>query len=184
MQHLASGLICHTLNPRLHPDQVSYIVNHAGDKILCVDLNILPLIEKASENFRTVEALVIMTDENNMVKPKIKNGIKVICYEEFIKDQSEEFIWPELDEKTASSLCYTSGTTGNPKGVLYSHRSTVLHAYGMNLKDVVPYGAKDVVLPVVPLFHVNAWGTPSAAPGNTILVPHIGAAYGVPQAFT
>ena len=80
----SSGLICHTLNPRLHPDQVSYIVNHAGDKILCVDLNILPLIEKASENFRTVEALVIMTDENNMVKPKIKNGIKVICYEELI----------------------------------------------------------------------------------------------------
>ena len=95
----SSGLICHTLNPRLHPDQVSYIVNHAEDKVLCVDLNILPLIEKASENFKTVEALVVMTDAKNMVKPKVKDDIKVICYEDFIKDESDEFIWPQLDEK-------------------------------------------------------------------------------------
>ena len=116
-----SGLICHTINPRLHPDQVSYIVNHAEDKVLCVDLNILPLIEKASENFKTVEFLVVMTDAKNMVKPKVKNDIKVICYEDFIKDETDQFIWPQLDEKTASSLCYTSGTTGNPKRLYFIH---------------------------------------------------------------
>ena len=160
----SSGLICHTVNPRLHPDQIAYIVNHAEDKVLCVDLNILPLVEKASIHFKTVKTLIVMTDNLNMINPQINKDIKVVCYEDFIKEESSDFSWPELDEKTASSLCYTSGTTGNPKGVLYSHRSTVLHAYGMNLKDVVPYGVKDVVLPVVPMFHVNAWGTPYAAP--------------------
>ena len=169
----SSGLICHTINPRLHPDQIAYIVNHAEDKVLCVDLNILPLVEKASAHFKTVKTLIVMTDNSNMITPQVHKDIKVVCYEDFIKEQSTEFQWPELDEKTASSLCYTSGTTGNPKGVLYSHRSTVLHAYGMNLKDVVPYGVKDVVLPVVPMFHVNAWGTPYAAPmcGSKLVFP-------------
>ena len=160
----SSGLICHTINPRLHPDQIAYIVNHAEDEIIFVDVNILSLIEDASIKFETVKAIVLMTDKDNMPSTKIPKNIKVICYEDLISNESSNFTWPSFDERTASSLCYTSGTTGNPKGVLYSHRSTVLHAYGMNLKDVVPYGSQDAVLPVVPMFHVNAWGTPYAAP--------------------
>ena len=169
----SSEFICHTINPRLHPDQISYIVNHAEDKIIFLDLNILPLIEAASPNFKTVKAIVLMTNKQNMPTTKISENIKIICYEDFISNESSEFIWHSFDERTASSLCYTSGTTGNPKGVLYSHRSTVLHAYGMNLKDVVPYGAQDAVLPVVPMFHVNAWGTPYAAPmcGSKLVFP-------------
>ena len=107
-------------------------------KIIFVDANILPLLEDASIKFETVKAIVLMTDKDNMPSTKIPKNIKVICYEDFISNESSNFTWPSFDERTASSLCYTSGTTGNPKGVLYSHRSTVLHAYGMNLKDLVP----------------------------------------------
>jgi fatty-acyl-CoA synthase len=155
-----SGVICHTINPRLFPEQVAYIVNHAEDRYLFVDPLIMPLVENLAEHFGSVEGVVVMTDEAHMPATKLDN---VICYETLIADESDEFDWPIFDERTASSLCYTSGTTGNPKGVLYSHRSAVLHAYAGCLPDVLAFSGQDCVLMVVPMFHVNGWGIPYSA---------------------
>lgn len=155
-----SGIICHTINPRLFPEQVAYIVNHAEDRYLFVDPLIMPLVENLAEHFGSVEGIVVMTDEAHMPATKLGN---VICYETLIADESDEFDWPVFDERTASSLCYTSGTTGNPKGVLYSHRSAVLHAYAGCLPDVLAFSGQDCVLMVVPMFHVNGWGIPYSA---------------------
>ena len=120
----SSGFICHTMNPRLHNDQIAYIVNHAEDKIIFVDLNIVDLIKLAAPSFKSVKAIVVMTDSKNMIDLELSNGIEVLCYEDFIDKKPIEFDWPNLDEKTASSLCYTSGTTGNPKGVLYTMKNS------------------------------------------------------------
>jgi 3-(methylthio)propionyl---CoA ligase len=156
------GAVCHTINPRLFPEQVAYIVNHAEDRILFVDLNLLPAVEKLLPHFRTVRHVVAMTDRAHIPADcKIPN---LLVYEELIADKPGTYAWPEFDERTASSLCYTSGTTGNPKGVLYHHRSTLLHAYGSALPDTLNLSARSVVLPVVPMFHVNAWGLPYSAP--------------------
>src|SRR5215475_6445109 len=156
------GGVCHTINPRLFPEQIVYIVNHAEDQILFVDLNLLPLVDKLQGQFKTVRHVVAMTDRAHLPKNvKIPN---LLVYEELIADLPGTYEWPVFDERTASSLCYTSGTTGNPKGVLYSHRSTVLHAYGAALPDTLGLSARSVVLPVVPMFHVNAWGLPYSAP--------------------
>ncbi len=152
------GAVCHTVNPRLFPDQLTYIINHAEDTCLFFDLTFVPLIEKLRAQLKKVKSLVVMTDKNHMPK-SIPDAI---CYEELLASHSGDYEWPEFDERTASSLCYTSGTTGNPKGVLYQHRSTVLHAYGECLPDVLNLSATDTVLPVVPMFHVNAWGLPYA----------------------
>lgn len=153
-----SGAIIHTINPRLHPDQVAWIVNHAQDKILFCDLSFLPIIEDIVQYTDTVKAFVVMTDRENMpVATSIPN---LLCYEDLVDAADDRFDWPEFDENTASSLCYTSGTTGNPKGVLYSHRSTLLHSYGAALPDAMNCSANDSILPVVPMFHVNAWGLP------------------------
>jgi fatty-acyl-CoA synthase len=165
-----SGIVCHTINPRLYPEQVAYIVNHAEDRFLFVDPLVMPLVEALAKTFKDVEGIVVMTDEAHMPASQLPN---VICYETLIADESEEFDWPEFDERTASTLCYTSGTTGNPKGVLYSHRSVVLHAYAGCLPDVLAFSGHDCVLMVVPMFHVNGWGIPYAAAmvGAKIVMP-------------
>ncbi len=152
------GAVCHTINPRLFPEQIVYIVNHAEDRLLFVDLNLLPAVEKLLPELKTVRHVVAMTDRAHLPKDcKIPN---LLVYEELLADKPGTYEWPVFDEHTASSLCYTSGTTGNPKGVLYHHRSTILHAYGSALPDTLGLSARSVVLPVVPMFHVNAWGLP------------------------
>ncbi|WP_138378801.1 long-chain-fatty-acid--CoA ligase [Luteithermobacter gelatinilyticus] len=153
------GAILNTINPRLFPEQLSYIINHAECRYLFVDLTFVPLLEKLEPELKQVKAVVIMTDKLHMPESSLS---RTVCYEELIAPEETHFDWPTLDENTASSLCYTSGTTGHPKGVLYSHRSTILHAYGLSTKDAMNIGRRDSVLPIVPMFHVNAWGTPYA----------------------
>jgi 3-(methylthio)propionyl---CoA ligase len=156
-----SGAVLHTLNPRLHPDQVVYIADHAEDQALFFDLTFLPLVEAIAHRVKTIKTFVALTDRAHMpAASKIPN---LLCYEELAEASSDTFAWPTFDENQASSLCYTSGTTGNPKGVLYSHRSTMLHTFAIAMPDALNCSAKDVILPVVPMFHVNAWGLPYAA---------------------
>ena len=151
-----SGYVCHTINPRLFAEQLVFIINHAEDRYIFTDPMFVPLLEALGDNIRGVEGFVILTNEANMPETKLNN---VICYETLIADESGDFEWPVFDETTASALCYTSGTTGDPKGVLYDHRSTVLHAYAAVAPDVMNLSSLDTVLAVVPLFHVNAWGS-------------------------
>jgi fatty-acyl-CoA synthase len=153
-----SGAVLHTINPRLHPEQIAYIVNHAEDQVLFFDLTFLPLVEAIAPHCATVKAFVLMSDRAHM--PAQSRIPHLLCYEELIDAFDGGYAWPQFDENAAASLCYTSGTTGNPKGALYSHRSTVLHAYASALPNVLNVGAVDTVLPVVPMFHVNAWGLP------------------------
>ena len=157
-----SGAICHTLNPRLFPEQIAYIINHADDRFIFVDLNALAILEGLKENFAGVRGVIVMTDRAHMPADSVLPNL--LCYEDLVVAQDEAFDWPEFDENTAASLCYTSGTTGNPKGVLYSHRSTILHGYAVNGADAMGFTADDTILPVVPMFHANAWGIPYAAP--------------------
>jgi fatty-acyl-CoA synthase len=156
-----SGAVLHTLNPRLHPDQVVYIADHAEDQVLAFDATFLPLVEAVASRVKTIRHFVLMTDRAHMPAQSKVPGL--LCYEELVEAQDDRYDWPQFDENSASSLCYTSGTTGNPKGVLYSHRSTLLHAYAGALPDTLNASARDTILPVVPMFHVNAWGLPYAA---------------------
>jgi fatty-acyl-CoA synthase len=153
-----SGAVLHTINPRLHPEQIAYIVNHAEDQYLFFDLTFLPLVAAIAPHCPTVKAFVLMSDRAHM--PAEAPVPNLLCYEELIEAASDDYAWPVFDENAAAALCYTSGTTGNPKGALYSHRSTVLHAYASALPNVLNVSARDTVLPVVPMFHVNAWGLP------------------------
>ena len=155
------GAITHMINPRLSQDQITFIINHAEDRLIFVDPLIVPVLEKIIDAIKNVEAFVILTDMAHMPETSLAN---VKCYESFIGDGAEDFEWPEFDENTASSLCYTSGTTGNPKGVLYSHRAIVLHSLAEIAPDVFNLSIREVIMPVVPMFHVNAWGIPYAAP--------------------
>jgi fatty-acyl-CoA synthase len=159
-----AGAVLHTFNPRLHPDQVVYIADHAEDKVLFFDLTFLPLVEAIAPRTKHIQAFVAMTSRAHM--PAATSASKIpnlLCYEDLLEAQHDRFDWPDFDENKASSLCYTSGTTGNPKGVLYSHRSTLLHTFGIALPDALNCSARDTILPVVPMFHVNAWGLPYAA---------------------
>lgn len=165
-----AGFVLHTINPRLFPEQLIYIINHAEDKVIFFDATFVPLIAGIREHLVGVEHLVLMGPRDDAAASAIA-GLEF--YDELIETGDAGFDWPELDERTASSLCYTSGTTGHPKGVLYSHRSTMLHSFGSNTPDCIGFSAADVVLPVVPMFHVNAWGTPYACAmvGASMVLP-------------
>ena len=156
-----SGRVLHTINPRLHPDQIAWIVNHAEDQVLCFDVTFLPLVQAVHAKCPTVKKWVALCDADKLPADSGIPGLT--SYEEWIGAQSPDYAWPQFDENSASSMCYTSGTTGNPKAALYSHRSTMLHAFAGALPDALNMSARDAVLPVVPMFHVNAWGLPYSA---------------------
>ncbi|WP_213687309.1 long-chain-fatty-acid--CoA ligase [Acinetobacter sp. WY4] len=165
-----SGLVCHTINPRLFPEQLIFIINDAADRVVLFDKTFVPLIKAVKALLTSVEHFICL----DAADPAVREAIpEVQFYDDLIAGQNTEFEWPTLDENSASSLCYTSGTTGNPKGVLFSHRSTVLHSYAIILPDSLNVSAADIMLPVVPMFHVNAWGTPYAAAmvGCTLVLP-------------
>ena len=155
------GAVCHTLNPRLFPDQLCYIIGHAEDKILFTDLTFLPTIIERRADMRSIETVIVMTDEGHMASVGLDGAL---CFETLIEQSGEDCEWGGFDENTAAGLCYTSGTTGNPKGVLYSHRSNFLHTLVTLQHDVMGLSSRDVVLPVVPMFHANAWGLAFSCP--------------------
>jgi 3-(methylthio)propionyl---CoA ligase len=165
-----SGYVIHTINPRLFPEQVEFIINHAEDQYVFLDRDFMPLVEGVADQCPGVKGWVVMTDEAHMPETKLDN---VLCYESLIADASEDFEYPDLDENAACALCYTSGTTGNPKGVLYAHRSTILHTMATMMPDALGISSRDVILPIVPMFHVNAWGLPYSCPiaGAKIVFP-------------
>jgi fatty-acyl-CoA synthase len=167
---LGVGAIYHTVNPRLFPDQICWIINHAEDRMMFVDLTFLPILEKHAAGLKTVERFVVLTDGAHMPQTSLKNAV---AYEDWIAEADGDFTWKEFDENTAAGMCYTSGTTGHPKGVLYSHRSNVLHALMASLPDSKGISSRDTVLPVVPFFHANGWSLAFSTPmvGATLILP-------------
>ena len=169
-----SGRVLHTINPRLHPEQIAWIANHAEDQVLCFDMTFLPIIQAVHSKCSTIKHWVALCDADKL--PTDTGIPNLISYESWLQKQSDQYAWPSFDENSASSMCYTSGTTGNPKAALYSHRSTILHAYAAALPDVMSVSARDAILPVVPMFHVNAWGIPysAALTGAKLVFPGAG----------
>lgn len=167
------GAICHTLNPRLFPDQIEYIVNHAQNRYIFVDTSFVPVIANVLDKLPLLEGLIVMTDQQHMTDDMQEIGIPVYCYEELLEAEGKSFVWPSFTEDTASSLCYTSGTTGDPKGVLYSHGSNLNHAMVTAHEDVFGLSARDSFLVIVPMFHANGWGLPHNVPmvGGKLVLP-------------
>jgi len=166
-----TGRVLHTLNPRLHPEQLAWIINHADDRVVCFDATFLPLVQAVVGECPGVKHWILLCDADKL--PTQSKVPALLSYEGWIANQPDRYVWPDLDENSASSMCYTSGTTGNPKAALYSHRSTLLHAFAAALPDALCLGAREVILPVVPMFHVNAWGIPysAAAVGAKLVFP-------------
>jgi acyl-CoA synthetase (AMP-forming)/AMP-acid ligase II len=165
------GAVCHTINPRLFPEQITYIANHAGDSVLCFDLSFLPLVEKLAPSCTTIKTFVLMTDHDHMPRHAPLPGL--LCYEDLLAATRYGIDWPEFDEHTACALCYTSGTTGEPKGVLYSNRSMLLHTFFLISTRPDLFAHNRIILPVVPLFHANAWSLPYVTPltGCPLILP-------------
>jgi 3-(methylthio)propionyl---CoA ligase len=166
------GAVIHTINPRLFPEQIIYIANHAEDEVLFFDTTFIPLVAAVATKLTSVKHYILLASADQFATLVAENKLagipNPVCYETLMSTHSAEYEWPQFDEHTASGLCYTSGTTGNPKGVLYTHRSTLLHAYAMALPDALNLSARDSALPVVPMFHVNAWGLPYGGPANGV----------------
>jgi len=164
------GAVYHTVNPRLFPDQIAWIVNHAEDRVMFVDLTFLPILEKLADKLKLIERYVVLTDAAHMPATPLRNAV---AYEEWLAETDGDFAWKDFDENTAAGMCYTSGTTGNPKGVVYSHRSNVLHSLMAAQVDAMGVSSRDVIMPVVPMFHANCWGLALTSPmvGATLVMP-------------
>jgi fatty-acyl-CoA synthase len=167
---VGTGAVYHTVNPRLFPDQIAWIINHAEDRVMMTDLTFLPLLEKLADKLTSIERYIVLTDAAHMPATTLRNAVP---YEQWIGEVDDDYAWKHFDENTAAGMCYTSGTTGNPKGVLYSHRSNVLHALAAASADAIGISCRDVVMPVVPMFHANGWSLALTAPmvGASLVMP-------------